>query len=198
MNTTLSSEGTLATGVISLLPTDILGSVNHANAPMAASVLSSIDNHTLLRLQLNRILHLYTPNKAYAQPHELSEQVFNLSAQLRQWYQSQPLEIQFVRDATTFSMINPSVPLHLVSLPFHCVQRDVNRLLTIYRNYLRFATSHACSYSIAQFSIFTSIAIWSTRSDRQTAYPAQITPHGFWNHAGTALRVHHSLFSFAA
>lgn len=80
-------------------------------------VTASIDNHALLRLQLNRVLRLYTPTKAYAQPHELAELVFGLSAQLRQWYQTQPLDSQFVRDATTFSMTTPSVPLHLVSLP---------------------------------------------------------------------------------
>lgn len=99
---------------MSLFPVDIWTSVNSMiEQPFAFF----IDNHTLLRLQLNQILHLYTPNKAYAQPHEFAEHVISLSGRLRTWYQSLPPEAQFVRDATTFNMTRPSIPLHLVSSP---------------------------------------------------------------------------------
>lgn len=76
-----------------------------------------IDNHARLRAFLNRVLHqLYTPNKAYAQPHELADLVCSLSAELRQWYQTLPLEQQFVRDATIFSLHVPSMSLRVVSI----------------------------------------------------------------------------------
>ncbi|KAJ9138224.1 Zn(2)-C6 fungal-type DNA-binding domain protein [Pleurostoma richardsiae] len=75
---------------------------------------SSIGNHVQLRSYLNRILHLlYIPHKAYAQPHELADIVCGLSAKLRQWYQSQPLDQQFVRDVTIFSMNVPSMNVRL-------------------------------------------------------------------------------------
>ena len=76
-----------------------------------------VEHHTKLRSFLNRVLHqLYTPNKAYAQPHELADLVCGLSAELRQWYQSLPLSQQFVRDATIFSLHLPSMSLRLVRI----------------------------------------------------------------------------------
>ncbi|KAL1864271.1 hypothetical protein VTK73DRAFT_6002 [Phialemonium thermophilum] len=85
----------------------------------------TIASHLTLRSILNRVLcHLYVPNKAYAQPHELADVVFSLAADLRQWYQAQPLDQQFVRDATVFSMNVPSVDLRMREIVlryFSCV-----------------------------------------------------------------------------
>jgi hypothetical protein len=78
-------------------------------------IMSYIDNHIWLRGHLNRILHLYTPTRAYARPHELAELVTRLSSELRQWYHRQPLHRQFARDATTFNMNEASMPLRDVS-----------------------------------------------------------------------------------
>lgn len=79
------------------------------------SVGTYIESHTWLRGHQNRILHLYTPNKAYARPHELADLVARLSAELREWYHSQPLDRRFPRDATTFNMNNSALTLHNVS-----------------------------------------------------------------------------------
>ncbi|CAK7204281.1 hypothetical protein SEUCBS139899_007036 [Sporothrix eucalyptigena] len=68
-----------------------------------------IENHVRLRILLNRILHLlYAPTKAYAQPHELADIVYSLTAGLRNWYQAQPPDQQFVRDATVFNINQPA------------------------------------------------------------------------------------------
>ncbi|CAK7228850.1 hypothetical protein SBRCBS47491_007049 [Sporothrix bragantina] len=67
-----------------------------------------IENHVRLRILLNRILHLlYAPTKAYAQPHELADIVYSLTAGLREWYQAQPPDQQFVRDATVYNINQP-------------------------------------------------------------------------------------------
>ena len=85
-------------------------------ADASADAKAFIENHVKLRSFVNRVLHhLYTPNKAYAQPHELADLVCSLSAELRQWYQILPLEQQFVRDATIFSLHVPSMSLRVVS-----------------------------------------------------------------------------------
>ncbi|EQB54049.1 hypothetical protein CGLO_06159 [Colletotrichum gloeosporioides Cg-14] len=71
-----------------------------------------LESHLWLRSHLNKVLqYLYSTSKAYAQPHELADLVCNLSADLRGWFQSQPLGAQFARDATAFSMSVPSMPL---------------------------------------------------------------------------------------
>ncbi len=77
-----------------------------------------IENHVRLRIFLNRVLHLlYAPTQAYAQPHELADLVCSLAASLRDWYQAQPLDQQFVRDATTYSINTPSMGVRLVGSP---------------------------------------------------------------------------------
>lgn len=89
-----------------------------AQAPESGAAGDYIESHMWLRCHMNRILHLlYGTNKAYAQPHELADIVCSLSAELRQWYRSRPLEQQFVRDATTLSMNVPPASPRLVSRP---------------------------------------------------------------------------------
>ncbi|KAH8897607.1 hypothetical protein GQ53DRAFT_817898 [Thozetella sp. PMI_491] len=83
-----------------------------------------IKSHFWLRNNLNTILSLYTPNKAYAQPHELADLVNDLSTELRDWYRSQPRARQFPRDATTFSMHIPSMSTRMKEIAvryFSCI-----------------------------------------------------------------------------
>ncbi|KAH7139851.1 hypothetical protein B0J13DRAFT_68285 [Dactylonectria estremocensis] len=75
---------------------------------------NAIENHTWLRCHLNRTLHLlYSPNKAYAQPHELADIVSSFAGDLSRWYRSRPLNQQFSRDTTTLSMYMPDMSLRL-------------------------------------------------------------------------------------
>ena len=81
---------------------------SHQHPPQRLPTLH-VENHVRLRILLNRILHLlYAPTKAYAQPHELADIVSGLTADLRDWYQAQPPDQQFVRDATVFSINQPA------------------------------------------------------------------------------------------
>ncbi|OAA63379.1 Zn(2)-C6 fungal-type DNA-binding domain protein [Niveomyces insectorum RCEF 264] len=131
--------------ISSLAPTDAVNAPSWSTAATAArspptpsttgTIVSVIDgqrppifyveNHVRLRILLNRILHLlYAPTKAYAQPHELADVVASLSAGLRDWYQAQAMDQQFVRDATIFSMSMPSMDLRLREIAlryFGCV-----------------------------------------------------------------------------
>jgi hypothetical protein len=71
---------------------------------VVASNLSYLEGVVWLRSHMNRILHLYTPTRAYARPHELADMVFKLATTLRDWYQALPLEKQFPRDVVTFTI----------------------------------------------------------------------------------------------
>ncbi|KAL1896368.1 hypothetical protein Sste5346_004753 [Sporothrix stenoceras] len=89
----------------------------HQQRPPQRSPTFHVENHVRLRILLNRILHLlYAPTKAYAQPHELADIVSSLTAGLRTWYQAQPPDQQFVRDATVFSINQPSAVATNMSL----------------------------------------------------------------------------------
>ncbi|KAH7129233.1 hypothetical protein EDB81DRAFT_808912 [Dactylonectria macrodidyma] len=75
---------------------------------------NAIENHMWLRCHLNRTLHhLYSPNKAYAQPHELADIVSGFADDLSRWYRSRPHNQQFSRDTTTLSMYMPDMSLRL-------------------------------------------------------------------------------------
>ncbi|ERS98238.1 hypothetical protein HMPREF1624_05021 [Sporothrix schenckii ATCC 58251] len=87
--------------------------------PPQRSPASHVENHVRLRILLNRILHLlYSPTRAYAQPRELADIVARLSASLRTWYQAQPPDQQFVRDATVFRIHQPSTTTTTTTMPF--------------------------------------------------------------------------------
>ncbi|KIH87417.1 hypothetical protein SPBR_04705 [Sporothrix brasiliensis 5110] len=87
--------------------------------PPQRPLASHVKNHVRLRILLNRILHLlYSPTRAYAQPHELADIVARLSASLRAWYQAQPPGQQFVRDATVFRIHQPSTTTTTTTMPF--------------------------------------------------------------------------------
>lgn len=74
-----------------------------------------------LRACLNRIIgHMYTTEKAYCRPHEVGGIISNVSSELDQWYRGLPLDLQFIRNVMSFTVLMPRVPLRLVSLQRLC------------------------------------------------------------------------------
>lgn len=96
-DTILSNHSDSLLDIVSKLPTSEQPLTNSSNSGYANEILC-------LRGHMNRILHLYTPTRAYARPHELTDLVLGLSTNLQKWYHSLPLEIQFPRDILTFNI----------------------------------------------------------------------------------------------
>lgn len=154
-----------------------------------------LESHLWLRSHLNKVLqYLYSTSKAYAQPHELADLVCNLSADLRGWFQSQPLGAQFARDATAFSMSVPTMPLRKVSETL-CQNKDPLTFCD-YREKSHYDTSHAPFYYIAPCCTSSSTRTWSTQYDPQTHKHFAPTKHpGSSSRAATASRAPRSLYT---